>query len=150
MWEYKIQVQWEKQEIPYKRMVKLTSKELPEIIATTPENRDGFAGYWSPEHLFVAAASVCLSTTFLEIAHRSNLKIEKFRVESTAIADSIKIENISRTVITEIREKFYLQLTDSKFEKKARRVVEKSVENCIIANSVKSKVSTELILEYDN
>jgi organic hydroperoxide reductase OsmC/OhrA len=147
MWEYNVQVQWEKQEIPYKRMVKLASEGFPEIIATTPENRGGIAGYWSPEHLFVAAASVCLSTTFLHIAKNSNLKIEKFRVESIAIADSAKIEGVSRTVITEIREKFYLQLTDSKFEKKAKRVVEKSIENCIIANSVKSKVTTELILE---
>jgi organic hydroperoxide reductase OsmC/OhrA len=147
MWEYNIQVQWEKQEVPYKRMVRLTSGGFPEIIATTPENRGGFAGYWSPEHLFVAAASICLSTTFLHIAQNSNLKIEKYRIESTAIADSVEIEGVDRTMITEIREKFYLQLTDSKFEKKAKRVVEKSIENCIIANSVKSKVTTELILE---
>ena len=146
MWEYKVQVKWEKQEIPYKRMVKLTSEGFPEIIATTPENRNGFAGYWSPEHLFVAAASICLSTTFLNIAKNSNLKIERFRIESTAIADSVEIEGTSRTVISEIHEKLYLQLADSKFEKKAKRVLEKSIENCIIANSVKSKVTTELIL----
>jgi organic hydroperoxide reductase OsmC/OhrA len=147
MWEYNIQVQWEKQEVPYKRMVKLTSEGLPEIIATTPKNRNGFTGYWSPEHLFVAAASICLSTTFLHIAQNSNLKIEKFRVESKAIADSVETDGMNRTVITEIHERFYLQLTDSKFEKKAKRVVEKAIENCIIANSVKSKVTTELILE---
>jgi organic hydroperoxide reductase OsmC/OhrA len=75
------------------------------------------------------------------------LKIEKFRVESKAIADSVETDGMNRTVITEIHERFYLQLTDSKFEKKAKRVVEKAIENCIIANSVKSKVTTELILE---
>ncbi len=147
MWEYEIQLNWEKQEIPFKRMVKISSEGFPDIIASTPENRGGFAGYWSPEHLFVASASICFANTFLAIAKNSDLQIEKFRIKSTGIVDSVEIEGISRTVVTEIHIKLSLQLTDSKFEKKARRIIEKSEENCIIKNSVKSKVIIELVLE---
>lgn len=147
MSEYKIEVNWEKQDIPYKHMVKVTSEDFPKIIATSPENRGGYAGYWSPEHLFVAAASICLSNTFLTVAKNSNLQFEKFRMESTGMLDLVDINGVDRNIMAEIHEKFYIKLTNSKFEKKARKILKKSVENCIIGNSVKSKLTVNLFFE---
>lgn len=145
--EYKVKVQWQKEEIPYSHLLTLSSKGLPEITATTLEDQGSSTGFWSPEHLFVASASICLSTTFLSIAERSNLKIENFHVESTGIIDIAENKGENKNTMAEIQEKFYLFLSDLRFEKKARKILEKSVENCIITNSIKSIVSIDLILE---
>lgn len=40
-------------------------------VATPPEFPKGIPGMWSPEHLFTAAVSGCLMTTFLSIAEKS-------------------------------------------------------------------------------
>ena len=47
-------------------------------VATPPEFPQGIAGIWSPEHLFVAAVSGCLMTTFLAIAENSSLEFMSF------------------------------------------------------------------------
>ena len=38
-------------------------------VATPPQFPKGIPGIWSPEHLFTAAVSSCLMTTFLSIRH---------------------------------------------------------------------------------
>lgn len=47
-------------------------------VATPPEFPKGMDGIWSPEHLFVAAVSGCLMTTFLAIAENSTLEFASF------------------------------------------------------------------------
>jgi organic hydroperoxide reductase OsmC/OhrA len=51
-------------------------------VATPPEFTKGIAGVWSPEHLFVAAVSGCLMTTFLAIAENSTLKFVNFSCQA--------------------------------------------------------------------
>ena len=47
-------------------------------VVTPPEFPKGIAGYWSPEHLFVAAVNSCLMTTFLSIAENSKIEFTSF------------------------------------------------------------------------
>jgi organic hydroperoxide reductase OsmC/OhrA len=47
-------------------------------VATPPEFPKGMPGIWSPEHLFTAAVSSCLMTTFLSIAENSKLEFTNF------------------------------------------------------------------------
>ena len=51
-------------------------------VATPPEFPKGIAGIWSPEHLFVAAISGCLMTTFLAIAENSTLEFTSFSCQA--------------------------------------------------------------------
>jgi len=68
---YHTNVQWSTQ-----RKGKLSNKGMPTIeIATPPEFPGGHPDIWSPEHLFVASAEICLMTTFLSIAEKSKLLV---------------------------------------------------------------------------
>jgi organic hydroperoxide reductase OsmC/OhrA len=64
------------------RKGKLCSPELSKEngpcieVATPPEFPKGMPGIWSPEHLFTAAVSSCLMTTFLAIAENSKQEPE--------------------------------------------------------------------------
>lgn len=51
-------------------------------VATPPEFPKGIPGIWSPEHLFTAAISSCLMTTFLSIAENSKLEFLSFQCKS--------------------------------------------------------------------
>ncbi|MBK5279873.1 MAG: OsmC family protein, partial [Bacteroidia bacterium] len=48
-------------------------------VATPPEFPKGIPGIWSPEHLFTAAVSSCLMTTFLSVAENSKLEFTAFQ-----------------------------------------------------------------------
>jgi len=47
-------------------------------VATPPQFSSGIPNIWSPEHLFTAAVSSCLMTTFLAIAENSKLEFLSF------------------------------------------------------------------------
>ncbi len=75
---YRTSVQWST-----KRKGKLATKGMPVIeVATPPEFPGGHPGIWSPEHLFVGAAEVCLMTTFLAIAEKSKLEFLNYASEA--------------------------------------------------------------------
>ncbi|HMF30874.1 MAG TPA: OsmC family protein [Candidatus Lokiarchaeia archaeon] len=148
MHEYEVKVTWEPGDEPYKRLGTLASDEKADItFATPPEFKQGIPGYWSPEHLFVGAASICMATTFLVVAQSSKLQFERFRIESVGILDDVEVDGKKQEQITEIHEKFYLQLTSPKDEEKAKKIVQKSRQVCLIANSMKSNVIAETIFE---
>ncbi|MHA1733352.1 MAG: OsmC family protein [Promethearchaeota archaeon] len=149
MYEYNVKVNWEKDaDVPYKRMGTLTSDDFPPItVVTPPEFKHGIPGDWGPEQLYVASAAVCIMTTFLQISEGSGLEYESFRVEARGVLEEWQEGGADKREITSIHQKFYLKLSNPKQVKKAERVVEKSDENCLVANSMKTKVTTELILE---
>ncbi|PBQ30695.1 osmotically inducible protein OsmC [Sphingobacteriaceae bacterium] len=105
-------------------------------VATPPEFPKGMEGIWSPEHLFVAAVNSCLMTTFLSIAENSKLEFQSFR--SKAIG---KLELIDdKYMMSEITLMPVLTIDDEIQKEKANRVLQKSEANCLISNSVKSKI----------
>ena len=56
---------------------------LPELDVASPPQFGGPEGVWSPEHLFVAALSSCLMTTFRAIAQASNLEVLEYTDSAT-------------------------------------------------------------------
>lgn len=105
-------------------------------VATPPEFPKGIPGIWSPEHLFTAAVSSCLMTTFLAIAENFKLPFISFSCSSQG-----KLEQVEgKFLITEILLKPIVTITDEKDREKAERVLQKSEAACLISNSVKSKI----------
>ncbi len=116
----------------------LTSPVLTNSIevATPPEFPNGMPNIWSPEHLLVAAANSCLMTTFLSIAENSKLDFVSF--SSKAIG---KLEMIDgKYMISEITLIPKLTIANDQLKEKAERVLSKSESNCLISNSLKSKI----------
>src|SRR5581483_8695907 len=48
-----------------RRLGQVHANGLPAVTFSTPPEFKGEAGFWTPEHLFVASAEACLMATFL-------------------------------------------------------------------------------------
>jgi peroxiredoxin-like protein len=105
-------------------------------VATPPEFPGGIPGIWSPEHLFTAAVSSCLMTTFLSIAENSRLSFTSFTCKSNG-----KLEQINgKFMMSEITLEPTVTITDEKDREKTEKVLQKSEAYCLISNSIRSKV----------
>ena len=106
-------------------------------VATPPEFPKGVPGIWSPEHLFTAAVSSCLMTTFLAIAENSNLSFLNFNCTSKG-----KLEQVEgKFLMTEIILEPTVTIADEKDRERAARVIQKSESACLISNSIKSMIT---------
>ncbi len=106
-------------------------------VATPPEFPKGIPGIWSPEHLFTAAVSSCLMTTFLAIAENSQLDFTNFQCKSKG-----KLEKVDgKFQISEVILEPIVTITNEKDREKAERILQKSEAACLISNSIKSQVT---------
>lgn len=105
-------------------------------VATPPEFPKGMVGIWSPEHLFTAAVSSCLMTTFLAVADNSKLDFVSFRCESVGKLNEVDGKLTMNEVVLEP----VVVIRDQKDYDRAMKVLLKSESNCLISNSIKSKV----------
>lgn len=105
-------------------------------VATPPEFPKGIPGIWSPEHLFTAAVSSCLMTTFLAIAENSKLDFIDFKCRSKG-----KLEQVDgKFIMSEIILEPIVTISDEKDRERAEKVLQKSESACLISNSIKSNV----------
>ena len=131
---YNVDVKWESD-----RKGEMSSPELSQNIevATPPQFPKGMENIWSPEHLFTAAVSSCLMTTFLAIAENSKLDFVNFECNSKG-----KLEQIDgKFLMTEVILEPVVTIKNESEREKAEKVLQKSEANCLISNSVKSKIT---------
>jgi organic hydroperoxide reductase OsmC/OhrA len=114
-------------------------------VATPPEFPGGIPNMWSPEHLFTAAVSSCLMTTFLAIADFSKLEYISFKCDSKGILEKVD----GKFIISEVLLFPEVVITDESKRARTERVLEKSEKACLISNSIASKVSmvSEIIVQ---
>ena len=105
-------------------------------VATPPEFPKGMPGIWSPEHLFTAAVSSCLMTTFLAIAENSKLEFTSFQCGSKGKLE----QHDGKFQMTEVQLFPVVTIQDEKDRERALRVLQKAEANCLISNSIKSTV----------
>lgn len=137
---YNVQIEWNKD-----RKGVMCSPELNPAtmnggcieVATPPEFPKGIPGIWSPEHLFTAAVSSCLMTTFLAIAENSKLEFTKFHCDSKGKLDQVD----GKFLMTEVILETTVTIRDEKDKERAERVLAKAEAACLISNSIKSKVT---------
>ena len=138
---YNVQIQWSND-----RKGVMCSPELSNSsdqkngcieVATPPEFPKGIPGIWSPEHLFTAAESSCLMTTFLSIAENSKLEFTSFQCNSKGKLDQVDGKYLMTEVILEPT----VTISHEKDRGRAERVLTKAEAACLISNSIKSKVT---------
>jgi peroxiredoxin-like protein len=108
-------------------------------VATPPQFPKGIDGIWSPEHLFTAAVSSCLMTTFLAIAENSKLEFASFQCHSKGKLEKVEGKFIMSEIILEP----HLVIYQEADREKAERVLQKSEAACLISNSIRSTVSMQ-------
>ena len=112
-------------------------------VATPPEFPKGIPGIWSPEHLFTAAVSSCLMTTFLAIAENSKLEFIAFQCDAKG-----KLEQVDgKFLMTEVLLTPRVTIADERDREKTEKVLLKSEAACLISNSIRSKVTMNPIIE---
>jgi peroxiredoxin-like protein len=138
---YNVQIQWSND-----RKGVMCSPELSNSsdqkngcieVATPPEFPKGIPGIWSPEHLFTAAVSSCLMTTFLSIAENSKLEFSSFQCNSKGKLDQVD----GKFLMTEVILEPTVTISHEKDRERAERVLSKAEAACLISNSIKSKVT---------
>lgn len=108
-------------------------------VATPPEFPKGMPGIWSPEHLFVAAVSSCLMTTFLAVAENSKLEFISFDCNAVGMIEQVE----GKYKVTHITLKPILVIPSSQREDRAVRIIEMAEKHCMISNSVTTEVHLE-------
>jgi len=114
----------------------LSSFGKPDIEVATPPEFRGHEGLWSPEDLFVSAVNICIMTTFLYYADKEKLIFISYTSTAEGILERVGNEfmfscvKVSPTIKVENNDDII----------KAKRLIELSERNCLISNSIKSKV----------
>ena len=122
----------------------LTSDEgLPKLDVASPPEFGGPAGTWSPEHLFVAAVSSCLMTTFRAIAAMSNLDVVDY--SDDPVGHLVREESLFRIESVTLRP--VVVISDADKVDKAWRLLEKAERACLISRSVSAEIRLEGTIE---
>lgn len=138
VYTYRTSVKWTEQK---KGMI--TCEGKPDIQVATPPEFKGHEGIWSPEDLFVAAANVCLMTTFLSVAERAGLVFTSFQSEADGRLELVD----GKFQVTTIVLRPHLTLAAGSDAGKAKELLEKAEANCLISHSMKTRVCLEPIIE---
>jgi peroxiredoxin-like protein len=120
---------------------------LPSITTSAPPEFDGEPGYWTPEHLFVAAVETCLMTTFFAVADKSKLNVISYRSVSIAKLDSVEGEGLRFTNLT-VRP--VIEVRRQEDRDKVARLLEKAERHCFVGNALRVRVQVEPCIEVPN
>jgi len=112
-------------------------------VATPPEFPNRTEGIWSFEHLFAAAISGGLMTTFLAIAENSTLKFTSFSCQAKGKLEMVKGKLVRREVFL----KPTVVIHNEMHRGKAVRIIKKAENACLTSHSVKSKITMEINIQ---
>ncbi len=121
----------------------------PEVDFSAPPDAQGHPGVLTPEDAFVAAANTCVMMMFLWAAERFKLKLLAYdcRVEGTK-----KIELDRTEIFTQLRFTPKIRLAaggedPQTVEARTRKALAAAQKYSLVANSVKSEIRIEPIIE---
>lgn len=112
--------------------VNVGGEGLETIATTSPPQFGGPDGYWSPETMLVASVGNCFILTFRAIARASRFEWNSLDCSVDGVLDRVE----RKTRFTEYHVKATLHLPADSNESKARRILDKSISNCLITNSL--------------
>lgn len=118
----------------------LSSGSRPVLVGGPPPEFDGEPGWWSPEHLLLSAANLCLMTTYFALARRAGLETAGYRSRAEGILDKTP----EGLVFTRITLQVSIQVTRLE---EARRTLEAAKKHCIVSNSLRRPVELEASIE---
>ena len=114
------------------------SGERPVLVGGPPPEFDGEPGWWSPEHLLLSAANLCLMTTYMALAKKTGLQVANYRSAAEGLLEKTK-EGI---VFTRITLRVRIDAPPDRLEE-ARKLLETAKKYCIVSNALKRPVEVE-------
>lgn len=122
-----------------RKMGTISSAGKPDIQVATPPEFKGHEGIWSPEDLFVASVNVCVMSTFLAFAERVGLAFTGYESDAEGTLELVD----GKFQVTTIALKPTIALKAGEDPEKAKELIAKAEANCLISNSVKTRVTVE-------
>jgi organic hydroperoxide reductase OsmC/OhrA len=116
----------------------LSSGSRPVLVGGPPPEFGGEPGWWSPEHLLLSAANLCLMTTYQALVKRAGWEIAGYRSEAEGILDKTR----EGLVLTRIVLRVAIQVAAERVEE-ARKILETAKKYCIVSNSLQRPVEVE-------
>jgi peroxiredoxin-like protein len=134
-YNFRIDAQWTEG----RRGIVNSDPPAPAIQFSAPPAFQGEAGFWTPEHFFLAAAASCFVTTFHAIAELSRFKPEELAltVEGTVEKGEGGLQ------FTRVFLKPVLTVARESDMDRGTRLLEKAEHSCLISRSLKSEVVME-------
>jgi organic hydroperoxide reductase OsmC/OhrA len=111
----------------------------PVILGGAPAEFAGSDQWWSPEHLLLASASLCLKATFEALARLKHMAVQGYSAAARALLD----RTAEGPAFTWIRITVELTVASEDAER-ARALLEKSKEHCIVARSLNVPIQLEI------
>ena len=119
-------------------------------VLTVARSAQGHAGVLTPEDAFVAAVNTCITMMFLWTAERFRLDLVSYECE----AEGTKLIELNRTEIftsVRLRPRIVLRARDEERDsvaKQARRALQSAEKYSLVANSIKSEVRVDPVIEF--
>ena len=120
--------------------VALGGPGLPRLASLPPAEFDGPGDRWSPETLVVAAVADCFVLTFRGIAKVSRLRWLSMTCEATGTLD--RVDHVAR--FTGFALQVSLDIPEGVNEELTRRLVLRTEQTCLIANSLNAACQVDL------
>jgi peroxiredoxin-like protein len=124
----------------------ISSPGLNTMLSAPPAEFDGPGNLWSPETLTVAAVADCLILTFRAIASVSRLRWTKLVCDGKGAVD--RSDGVIR--FTAIQLHAHLVLPAGTDAEKARRLLEKAENACLVGNSLKFAPALEAEITFED
>jgi len=118
----------------------LLASGVPPLRSAPPKDFDGPGDAWSPEYLLVAAVEACFMFTFRAVARASKLDFLSLELSGGGTVD----RKDGSTCFIEIVLRPRLKLPRSTDPERARRVLEKGKEACLVTASLSFPVRLEV------
>ncbi len=131
---YRTSVRWSEQ----KKGV-ISSAGKPDVQVATPPEFKGHEGMWSPEDLLVASVNACVMSTFLAFAERAGLTFAGYDSDAEGTLELVD----GKFQMTSIVLKPRITVAAEGDIGKAKELILKAEANCLISNSIKSRVTVE-------
>ena len=118
--------------------------DLPQIVTAPPAEFGGPGNQWSPETLLVAAVADCFILTFRAVARASRLEWTSLECSAEGVLE--RVERVTRFTAFTVRAS--LKVPAGTDADKARKLLEKSEEACLVTRSMlaESHLETEIIV----
>ena len=121
----------------------------PEMDFSAPPDAHGHPGVLTPEDAFVAAVNTCIAMMFLWTTERFKLDLVSYECE----AEGTKLIELDRTetfTSVTLRPKIVLRAHGEEkpvLDKRVRRALESAQKYSLVANSIKSCVHVDPVIE---
>ncbi len=134
MYEYETKVEWKKE-----RLCHLSTGSGISMDFSSPPEFKGLEGLITPEDLFVAAENTCFLMTFISMSEKMRFEFVSYECEAVGYLEKTDEGYMFTRIV--LRPRVVIENEDD--VKKVERALEVTDKNCLIANSMKTRIIIE-------